>query len=90
MDVFAVHLGFSLFPGSKIGVNLGSSAVTSQGLHHHLEGNLLRCSPIWGPLWFSRVFPAAGMGRGTRGRFRPGGVQVPFPHLKLIQFGLVG
>lgn len=38
------------------------SAVISQGFCHCLEGNLLRCSPIWGHLWFSRVFPAAGMG----------------------------
>lgn len=73
-------LGLSLVSGSKSGVNLGS-------LGAFLVLALLFCSgvPQFGVL---SGFPAAGMG-GTQGHSRSG-FQVPVPHLKLIQFGIVG
>lgn len=73
-------LGLSLVSGSKSGVNLGS-------LGAFLVLALLLCSgvPQFGVL---SGFPAAGMG-GTQGHSRSG-FQVPVPHLKLIQFGIVG
>lgn len=73
-------LGLSLVSGSKSGMNLGS-------LGAFLVLALLFCSgvPQFGVL---SGFPAAGMG-GTQGHSRSG-FQVPVPHLKLIQFGIVG
>lgn len=73
-------LGLSLVSGSKSGVNLGSPGA-------FLVLALLFCSgvPQFGVL---SGFPAAGMG-GTQGHSRSG-FQVPGPHLKLIQFGIVG
>lgn len=79
MDVIAFSglvLGFRF----QSGVNLGS-------LGAFLVLALLFCSgvPQFGVL---SGFPAAGMG-GTQGHSRSG-FQVPVPHLKLIQFGIVG